>query len=100
MPIIIEFEFEDGTKHVERIPAEIWRRKNTTANKLYWFDKKVVRVVLDPFLETADVDRGNNYWPQQTQPSRFDLYKARKVYKYQAVGENEMQKAKRAEDKK
>ena len=28
MPIILEFTFEDGTKEVQRIPAEIWRRNN------------------------------------------------------------------------
>ncbi len=100
MPIILEFEFEDGTKETKRIPAEIWRKKNNVATKLYWFDKKVIRVILDPYLETADVDRSNNYWPQQLMPSRFDVYKAEKQNKRQAVGENEMQKAKRAAEKK
>ena len=98
MPIIVEFEFEDGSKTVSRIPAEIWRKKNTTATKLYIFDKKVTRIVLDPFLETADIDRGNNYWPQQTSPSRFDLYKTNRQHKYQSIGENPMQKAKRAKE--
>ncbi|MFT4753093.1 MAG: hypothetical protein ACI85Q_000629 [Salibacteraceae bacterium] len=100
MPIILEFEFEDGTKHVERIPAEIWRKKGTTATKLFWFDKKMVRVVLDPFLETADIERGNNYWPNQTQPSRFDIYQSKRQNRRQAIGENPMQKAKRAEKEK
>tara|TARA_R110002050_G_scaffold297339_2_gene458603 strand:- start:4776 stop:7133 length:2358 start_codon:yes stop_codon:yes gene_type:complete len=100
MPIILEFEFEDGSKLISRIPAEIWRRKNVSATKLFLFDKKVMRIVLDPFLETADIDRSNNYWPQQAVPSRFDLYKARKQFKYQSIGENPMQKAKRAEEKK
>ena len=99
MPIIIEFEFEDGTTQVVRIPAEIWRKSNTTATKLFMFDKKLARVVIDPFLETADVNRGNNYWPYHTQPSRFDLYKAEKVNKRQEIGENEMQRAKRAAEK-
>ena len=98
MPIIIRFEFEDGSDKVIRIPAEIWRRKNTTANKLFWFDKKVVKVELDPYLETADVDRSNNTLPYVAQPSKFDLYKARKQNKRQAIGENPMQKAKRSEE--
>jgi hypothetical protein len=99
MPIIIEFEFEDGTTKVVRIPAEIWRKSNTTATKLFMFDKILTRVVIDPFLETADINRGNNYWPYQTQPSRFDLYKAEKANKRQEIGENEMQRAKRAAEK-
>ncbi|MGB0805080.1 MAG: M1 family metallopeptidase [Salibacteraceae bacterium] len=98
MPIIVEFEFADGSKQVERIPAEIWRKSNTTATKLYWFDKTLVRVVLDPYLETADINRGNNYWPHQTQPSRFDIYQSKRKNKRQAIGENPMQKAKRAKE--
>ena len=27
MPIVIEWTFKDGTKEIERIPAEIWRNK-------------------------------------------------------------------------
>ena len=26
MPVIIEWEYEDGTKEIERIPVEIWRK--------------------------------------------------------------------------
>lgn len=100
MPIILEFEFIDGSKEVVKIPAEIWRKKGTTATKLFWFNQEVVRITLDPYLETADVDRSNNYWPPRIQPSRFDLYKAKKQYKYESVGENPMQRSKRAEEKK
>ncbi len=96
MPIIIEFEFADGSKEVVKIPAEIWRKRNTTATKVFYFNKELVRVVLDPYLETADINRGNNYWPTQVQPTRFDVYKAKKANKRQAIGENPMQKAKRA----
>ena len=98
MPVIIQFQFEDGSNKVVRIPAEIWRRKNTTATKLFWFDQKVTKVVLDPYLETADIDRSNNTLPKVSEPTKFDLYKARKQNKRQAVGENEMQKAKRAKE--
>jgi len=98
MPLIIQFEFEDGTNKVVRIPAEIWRKKNTTATKLFWFDQKVTKVVLDPYLETADIDRSNNVLPKVSEPTKFDLYKARKQNKHQAIGENPMQRAKRAKE--
>lgn len=75
MPVILEFTFDDGTRKVERIPAEIWRKGDTEVSKVFWFDKEVVSVVLDPFLETADVDRGNNYWPPRVEPTRFQMYK-------------------------
>ncbi|MGK0286356.1 MAG: hypothetical protein ACI9GM_001405 [Salibacteraceae bacterium] len=42
------------------------------------------------------MERGNNYWPNQTQPSRFDIYQSKRQNRRQAIGENPMQKAKRA----
>ncbi len=92
MPVILEFEFTDGTKEVVHIPAEIWVKNNEKVNKLFFFKKEVVNVTLDPFLETADVDRDNNYWPPRREFSRFDTYKNSR-----RGGENKMQRAKRAE---
>ncbi len=75
MPIIIEFEYEDGTKDVERIPAEIWRIDNKKVSKIFVKDKKVKSFTLDPYSETADIDTSNNYFPRRTQPTRFELIK-------------------------
>jgi hypothetical protein len=75
MPIILEFEFTDGTTEIVRLPAEVWLRSEATFTKVFWFKKQVKSVVLDPFLETADTERNNNYWPQHQEPSRFNLYK-------------------------
>lgn len=77
MPVILEFEFRDGSKTVERIPAEIWKMDEKTVKKVFWFDKEVTAVRLDPFLETADVDTRNNHWPPKLQPTRFQLYRDR-----------------------
>ncbi len=77
MPIILQFEFEDGSKEVKRIPAEIWRRDNFNVSKVFMFDKKVSQITLDPFYETADTDMNNNYWPPKIEPSRFKLYKSK-----------------------
>ena len=74
MPIILEFTFADGTTEVQRIPAEIWRMGTETVSKVFPFAKEVTSVVLDPFLETADVDTSNNYYPSRTTANRFDLY--------------------------
>ena len=97
MPVILEFEFEDGTKEYVNIPAEIWRSGDETVHKVFAFDKEVVRVVLDPLLETADVDRNNNYWPPKMEPTRFDVYKRKRTGRYGNRGENPMQRAKRME---
>ncbi len=78
MPVILEFTFDDGTRKVERIPAEIWRRGDKEVSKVFWFDKEIASVVLDPFLETADVNRNNNYWPPRMEPTRFQMYKERR----------------------
>lgn len=75
MPVILEFEFNDGKKEVVRIPAEIWKTNDKKVSKVFFFEKEVKSVTLDPFLETADVDVANNYWPPRVLPSRFELYK-------------------------
>jgi hypothetical protein len=77
MPLIIQFNFEDGSSEIKRIPAEIWSRNNLETSKVFVFNKDVVSVELDPYLETADCDLSNNHWPAKIIPSRFELYKSR-----------------------
>lgn len=77
MPLIFEFTFEDGSKQIERIPAEIWKMSEATASKVFRFGKKVTNIALDPLLETADVDLNNNFWPTRNVPSQFELFKKR-----------------------
>ena len=92
MPIILRFDFKDGTNEVVRIPAEIWRRSNEEVSKVFIFEKEVSSIRMDPFLETADTDFSNNSWPKQPEPTRFELFKKRKT------GENPMQRQKRVEE--
>ncbi len=87
MPIIVECHFEDETKQVLRIPAEIWRHNNQKVSKLFITAKTIESVQIDPHLETADTDVENNHWPRKIIKSRFQLYKEKK-------SKNEMQKAK------
>ena len=93
MPVILEFEYIDGTKEVVRIPAELWKSNNEQVSKVFVFDNELVRVTLDPFLETADVNRNNNYWPARVEPTRFQLFKDRNSR------ENLMQRDRRAKEK-
>ncbi|WP_163717213.1 M1 family metallopeptidase [Mangrovibacterium lignilyticum] len=76
MPLLLKFEFTDGTSEDVRIPAEIWRLDNEQVSKVFEFEKEVSQVILDPYQETADVDMNNNYWPPRVQPTRFELYKS------------------------
>jgi hypothetical protein len=78
MPVIFEFTFEDGTKQIERIPAEIWKMSEATASKVFRFGKKVTNIALDPLLETADVELNNNFWPTKNVPSQFEIFKQKR----------------------
>jgi hypothetical protein len=93
MPIILQFTFTDGSEEVIHIPAEIWRKRNEKVTKVFPFEKEIQQIILDPYYETADVDRSNNYYPQQSEPTRFDLYRERNNRR-----ENPMQRAKRLAD--
>lgn len=75
MPLIIEWTFADGTKQVDRIPAEIWRKNELQVVKSFMKDKEVVKVQLDPMRETADINESNNRWPAIAAPSNFQLFK-------------------------
>ncbi len=95
MPVIFEFQYTDGTNEIVRIPAEIWRRGNTSVTKTFKREKEVKKIILDPFLETADVDRSNNYFPPQAEEDRFELFKGNR-----RASQNPMQKAKSSGSKK
>ena len=75
MPIILKFIYADSTEEVHRIPAEIWRRNNAEVSKVFITDKVITKINLDPYLETADIDRSNNYFPPQQEMTRFELYR-------------------------
>jgi hypothetical protein len=75
MPIIFRMEFEDGSAQEVRLPAEAWRVDSSKFTKMIVTEKKVVRFELDPHRETADVDRNNNYFPPELEPTRFEVFK-------------------------
>jgi len=79
MPIIVQFEFEDGTTEMEKIPAQIWRKNENHVTKLFMTKKRAVKIRLDPMRETADIDETNNVWPKGTEsePSKFAISKGR-----------------------
>lgn len=75
MPVIIEWSYKDGTKEIERLPAEIWRTNEQKITKVFVKDKEVSNVVVDPLKETADIDTNNNVFPKVDQPSKFDQFR-------------------------
>ncbi len=75
-PLVIEWTYKDGSKEIERIPAEIWRRNESEVTKLFVKDKEVDSILFDPFKELADVDMENNVFPNKNKrDSRFDKFK-------------------------
>jgi len=94
MPIILRFTYEDGSMERHYIPAEIWKNDQLQVSKVFYSKKMIASVTVDPNLETADIDRENNYWPQRIQQNRFELYKNRGRYGDKEKL-NDMQKAKK-----
>lgn len=96
MPIIFDAEFEDGSKQHVRIPAEIWKQNNEKVTKLLMTENEIKSITLDPRLETADVDLGNNYFPPRINKSRFEMFKGSRF----GGGSNPMKAAKDREEAK
>ncbi len=75
LPLIVEITYEDGTKERKKYPAQIWNKNDKEVKKVYATAKKITNIVVDPDLETADIDMTNNSWPKKKQDSQFDSFK-------------------------
>ena len=75
MPLILEFEYADGSKEEFRIPADIWRKFNDRVSKVFVTKKELRHITLDPHLETPDVDLRNNTRTVVDGPSYFEVVK-------------------------
>lgn len=98
MPLIIQFNYTDGTSDIERINAYVWRKNEKEVTKTFLKDKKVASIILDPYKETADIDESNNAWNIKTEPSKFELYRAKNGGnnpRGQSTGQNPMQRARK-----
>jgi hypothetical protein len=98
MPVIIQWNFKDGTSEIDRISAYIWRKDEQKVVKTFVKNKEVESILLDPLKETADIDEGNNLWPRSKEAmplSRFDLFKNRKLTQGEDAVENPMQRARK-----
>ncbi len=75
MPLVLKFEYADGSEEIQRIPAEIWRYNSQQVTKVFITEKEVTGITLDPYRELADTDTYDNHWPRRPQPTRFDVFK-------------------------
>jgi len=78
MPIIVEFEYEDGTKERKQYPAEIWRKNDIEVRKVFPSNKAIKRISIDPDEETADVNKSNNSWPKKHE-TEFEKFKKKQL---------------------
>ena len=75
MPIIIKYNYADGTSKKQKYPAQIWRYNDNQVSKAIASEKEIVSFELDPDLETADIDTSNNSWPREEKDSKFETFK-------------------------
>lgn len=95
MPLIIQWNYKDGSSEIDRINAYVWRKNEKNVVKTFAKSKEVASIVLDPFKETADIDEKNNTWNVKEAPTKFDVFKTKTVGRGQSTGGNPMQKAKK-----
>lgn len=74
-PVVIEWTYKDGSKEIERIPAEIWRLNENEVKKVFMKEKEVTNVVIDPAGETGEVNPADNVFPKKVAESKFDQLK-------------------------
>ena len=78
MPIIVEFEYEDGTTERKQYPAQIWRKNDKQVSKVFPSNKAINKITIDPDQETADVDLSNNSWPKNNE-TKFEEFKKNQI---------------------
>ena len=72
MPILVEITYDDNSKENFKFPAQIWRKNNDTAKRVFATEKIIKSIQIDPKEETADIDITNNSWPKIEGKSKFD----------------------------
>ena len=66
MPIIMDVEYESGRTQRVDLPVDVWRYDEKEFLYGFFAEEPVVRVLLDPDEELADIDTDNNLWMAPT----------------------------------
>ena len=66
MPIIMDVEYESGRTQRVDLPVDVWRFDEKEFLYGFFAEEPVVRVLLDPDEELADIDTDNNLWMAPT----------------------------------
>ena len=78
MPVVIKVTYDDESTENIRLPAQIWRRNPDEVSKMLVTKRKITKIEIDPYRETADVDIENNYYPRRIRENKFRLSKTSK----------------------
>ena len=72
-PVLLTITYEDQSMEQVNIPADIWRKHQSGFTKLLIRPQPIIKVELDPMLETGDTNRENNIFPIEIQTHSFDV---------------------------
>ena len=75
MPLIVEYTYADGSKETVKYPVQVWRKNDKECKKVVASEKEITGIMVDPNLETADIDMSNNSWPKEQKEGEFDKFK-------------------------
>ncbi len=75
MPLIVEYEYADGSTKKVTYPPQVWRKNDIEVTKAIASEKEIVKITVDPDLETADIDTENNAWPRRKKIGKFENFK-------------------------
>ncbi|MBW2960918.1 M1 family metallopeptidase [Mesonia aestuariivivens] len=79
MPLIVEYKYKDGSSERVTYPPQIWRKNDNEVSRVLATNKELESVVVDPDLETADVNIENNSWPRKEEPNEFEKFKEKQT---------------------
>jgi hypothetical protein len=77
MPILVEYNYTDGSSDRVKYPPEIWRKNDEMVKKIIATNKQIKSVILDPDFSTSDIDIENNVWPKKLGISEFEQFKSK-----------------------
>jgi hypothetical protein len=72
-PVVLRYDYEDGSHEIVRHPAEIWRRTPKAINIFHVADREVARVTIDPDWEFPMANRAVTRFPRLIEEERLDL---------------------------
>ena len=73
-PIPLRLKFTNHRQEVRYIPAEVWRKNHKEIKLFLDLEAELESIELDPYHETADAHKEDNYFPQRiSDVDSFDL---------------------------